>query len=86
MGLIAQIRFRLLPIWALLLPVLLPTVAWAGWGDENWGTMVWGGTPTASIPSLSGEGITVLAVLLLGLSYWLLAARRRRAKRSPLNS
>jgi len=27
-----------------------------------------------------------LAALLLGLSYWLLAARRRRAKRPLLNS
>jgi hypothetical protein len=86
MGLIAQIRFRVLPILALLLPVLLPAVATAGWGGENWGTMVWGGFPSADIPALPVEGVIALAALLLGLSYWLLAARRRRAKRQPLNS
>jgi len=74
-----------LPIPALLLTLLLPTVAPAGWGDENWGEMVWGaGAP--QIPSLPVEGIIAVAVLLLGLSYWLLAERRRSAKRPPLHS
>jgi hypothetical protein len=81
----AQTRSRVLPISALLLPVLLPNVASAGWGDENWGEMVWGaGAP--QIPALPVEGIAALAVLLLGLSSWFLAARRRRAKRAPLHS
>ena len=82
MNLIAEIRFRVLPIPALLLPVLLPTVATAGWGDENWGAMVWGGSRSVGIPSLQVEGIAALAALLLGLSYWLLAAWHRRSRRS----
>jgi hypothetical protein len=86
MGRNADIRFRLLTIPALLLPVLLPTVASAVWGDESWGEMVWGGSPIVDIPALPVEGIVALAVLLLGLSYWLLAARRRCAKRPSLNS
>jgi hypothetical protein len=81
----SQIRFRALPISALLLSLLLPTVASAGWGDENWGEMVWGAA-APQIPSLPIEGVVVLAVLLLGLSYWLLASRRRRVKRPPLHS
>jgi hypothetical protein len=78
-------RSRLLPIPALLVPVLLPAVAWAGWGDENWGEMVWGaGAP--QIPAMTVGGIVAVAALLLGLSYWPLAVRRRRAKRPPLDS
>jgi hypothetical protein len=85
MARIAQIRSRVLPISALLLPLLFPTAASAGWGDENWGEMVWGaGAP--QIPSLPVEGIVAVAALLLGLSYWLLAVRRRRGKRPPLHS
>jgi len=85
MGEFARIRFRVLSIPALLLSVLLPSVATAGWGDESWGEMVWGaGAP--QIPAMAVEGIVAVAALLLGLSYWLLASRRRRAKRPPLNS
>jgi hypothetical protein len=82
---IAQIRFRVLPISALLLPVLLPAVARAGWGDENWGEMVWGAA-APQIPSMPVEGVAALAALLLGLAYWLIAKRRRRAERTPLHS
>ena len=81
----AQIRSRVPPIPALLLPLLLPTVALAGWGDENWGEMVWGAA-APQIPSMPFAGIAALAVLLLGLSYWLLATRRRRAIRPPIHS
>ena len=81
----AQARSRVLPISGLLLPLLLPTVAWAGWGDENWGEMVWGGA-APPIPAMAVGGVVALAALLLGLSYWLLAARRRRVKRPPLHS
>jgi len=85
MARIAQTRSRVLPIPALLLPLLLPTIASAGWGDENWGAMVWGaGAP--QIPAMAVGGLVAVAALLLGLSYWLLAARRRRAKRPPLHS
>ncbi|MHC4109242.1 MAG: hypothetical protein ACYSTY_14265 [Planctomycetota bacterium] len=82
----AQTRSRVLPIPALLLPLLLPAIASAGWGDESWGTMVWGRFQLPEIPALPVEGIAALAVLLLGLSYWLLVARRRRAKRPSLHS
>jgi hypothetical protein len=73
------------PIPAFLLFVLLPTVAWAGWGDENWGETVWGAA-APQIPSVPFEGVVALAALLFGLSHWLLAMRRRRAKRPPLRS
>jgi hypothetical protein len=81
----ASPRSRVLPISALLLPLLVPTIASAGWGDENWGEMVWGaGAP--QIPALPVGGIVAVAALLLGLSYWLLAVRRRRSKRPTLHS
>jgi hypothetical protein len=86
MGRTTRTRFRQPPIWALLPALLLPTVASAGWGDEDWGSMVWGGPPTVDIPALPVEGIAALAGLLFGLCYWLLATRRRRAKRLPLHS
>ncbi len=72
-------RFRILPISAALLPLLRPDVAWAGWGDENWGAMVWGAA-APQIPSLPVGGMAALAAFLLVLSYWLLATRRRRTK------
>ncbi len=70
---------------SLVMASLLPTVASAGWGDENWGEMVWGAA-ASPIPSLPVEAIVALAAALLGLSYWILVARRRRAKRPLLNS
>jgi len=85
MARIAQIRSRVLPILALLLPLLLPAIASAGWGDESWRAMVWGaGAP--QIPAMAVGGLVAVAALLLGLSYWLLAARRRRSKRPLPNS
>jgi hypothetical protein len=81
----AWTRFRPLAIPALLLPLLLPALARAGWGDENWGEMVWG-VAAPQIPSMPVEGVAALAALLLGLSYGLLATRRRRANRPPLRS
>jgi hypothetical protein len=84
MGRIVLTRFRVLPIPAFVLSVLVPTVAWAGWGDENWGEMVWG-EAASQIPAMPVAGIVALAALLLCLSYWLFASRRRRAKRPPLH-
>jgi hypothetical protein len=85
MGRFTWTRFRALPIPAFLLSLLLPTVALAGWGGENWGAMVWGAA-APQIPSLPVEGIVALAVVFLGLSYWLLASRRRRGKGPALHS
>jgi hypothetical protein len=85
MGRIVLTRFRVLPIPAFVLPVLLPTVASAGWGGENWGEMVWGAA-APQIPAMPIAGVAALAALLLGLSYWLLAARRRPKKRPSLLS
>ena len=69
----------------LLLILVIPNVVSASWGDENWGEMVWG-SAAPQIPSMPVEGVVALAALLLGISYWLLASRRRRAKRPPLHS
>jgi hypothetical protein len=74
----------LLPIPAFFLPLLLPAAASAGWGDENWGEMVWGAA-APQIPAMAVGGVVAVAALFLGLSYWLLAIRRRRSKRPPLN-
>ena len=50
-------RFLLLVALATL---VLPSPALAGWGDENWGTMLWG--PPASVPALEWVGLLVLAL------------------------
>ena len=82
----APFLFRITAVFPLIsLLLVLPTVAWAGWGDTNWGEMVWG-SAAPQIPSMPVEGVAALAALLLGLSYWLLASRRRRAKRPLLHS
>jgi hypothetical protein len=85
MARIAPIRSRVLPIPALLLPLFLPAAASAGWGDENWGEMVWGAA-APQVPAMAVGGVVAVAALFLGLSYRLLAARRRRAKSPPLHS
>jgi hypothetical protein len=81
----ARTRFLPLAISTFLLLLLLPTVAWAGWGDENWGEMVWGAA-APQIPAMPIAGVAALAALILGLSYWLVTTRRRRANRPPLRS
>jgi hypothetical protein len=63
-------------LWCFL---LLPTIAWAGWGDENWGVMTWGGGITP-IPSLPPWGRIALLILLAALSSNLLVKRYRRAR------
>jgi hypothetical protein len=78
---IAQTRSRVLPISLLLLSPLFPTVASAGWGDENWGEMVWGSFAGVDIPALPAAGFAILVVVLFGASYWLLAVQRMRANR-----
>ena len=64
MGIFAQIRSRVLPVPALLLPNFVPAAASAGWGDENWGQMVWGaGAP--QIPAMTAGGIVAVALVFL---------------------
>lgn len=66
-------------IVALALSLLLPTIAWAGWGDENWGEMIWDSQITP-VPSLLLWGRIVLVILLAALPGSLLAKRFRRAR------
>jgi hypothetical protein len=68
--------FRAFTVITLALALLLPHVASAGWGDENWGEMVWGGA-MIPVPSLSTEGLIALAVLLVFASGTLLMRRRK---------
>ena len=63
----------------LVLLLLLPATAWAGWGTERWGEMVWG-EGTLSLPSLSVWGQLALAMLLLVLPGKLLLKRCRQVK------
>lgn len=71
-----RVRRRLTELgFGTLVVLFLPGVASAGWGDENWGEMVWGGGAPA-IPSMSLEGRILLALLLLVVSIVLLAKRR----------
>ena len=57
-----------------LILLVLPGTALAGWGDENWGTMLWG--VPVSVPSLPGIGLIVLAIALSAAAAWLLRRRR----------
>ena len=79
MALRTSARFRALHAPTLLVALLLPAVAWAGWGDESWGEMVWGGG-ILPLPALSVWGQIALVVLLLALPGGLLLMRRGRAK------
>jgi hypothetical protein len=63
---------------ALMLALVLPTVASAEWGTQNWGEMVWGGV-ASPIPSVPIAGLIALATLLL-LGAGALLARRRRIR------
>jgi hypothetical protein len=65
-----------LRVTTLVVALLLPGLAWAGWGDENWGEMLWSSSPP--IPAMSAERLIVLGVLLLLAGATLLACRRRR--------
>lgn len=68
-------RSREIRVLAFVAALLVPGVAAAGWGGENWGEMVWqGGAP--AIPSMPFAGRIVLAVLLLVVSITLLTKRR----------
>lgn len=58
---------------AVALALLCPGPAAAGWGDENWGQMLWG---LPRIPALSGEGLAALAcALVLAASIFLAKGR-----------
>jgi hypothetical protein len=60
---------------AMLMILFHPGIASAGWGNENWGEMIWGGDPTP-VPSMSIEGLIALAIFVLVLPSILLARRR----------
>ncbi len=70
---------RKFPVITLIVALLLPCLASAGWGDEKWGEMVWG-RAVIPVPSLSTEGLIALAILLVLASATLLARRRRGAR------
>ena len=76
---LASTRSRLLRAATLAVALLLPATAWAGWGTERWGQMVWG-EGILPLPSLSVWGQIALAILLLALPARLLLRRRRGAK------
>jgi hypothetical protein len=62
---------------ALLLAALTPSVAAAaGWGDENWGEMFWGG-PQSVVPTLPSAALLALAGLLAIAASALLRSRAR---------
>ncbi len=72
-------RTLLIAMVGLVVVLLLPATAWAGWGTERWGEMVWG-EGTLPLPSLSVWGQIALAILMLALPARLLLRRRRGAK------
>jgi len=59
---------------ALAAALTLPGQALAGWGDENWGTMLWG--LPVSVPALEWFGLGVLALGLSAMAAWTLRKRR----------
>ena len=52
----------------------LPGAAFAAWGDELWGIMIWG--ESLSVPTLPGFGLIVLAAALSATAAWRLRHRR----------
>ena len=52
----------------------IPSPALAGWGDDAWGTMVWG--ESVAVPGLPGIGLIELALALLAPAAWQLRKRR----------
>jgi hypothetical protein len=79
MARLASTGSRVLSVTTLLLIVLFPCAASAGWGDENWGEMVWG-RAVIPVPSMSIEGLIALTILLVLVSGTLFTRQRRRAK------
>jgi hypothetical protein len=54
--------------------LVLPGEALAGWGDENWGVLVWG--DAFSIPGLGLLGLAVLVTGLAATAVWTQCKRR----------
>ena len=73
-------RSRALSVAVLALILLVPCAAWAAWGAEIWGDMVWGqlgGAGATSLPSTSTRGRVALAIVLTIIPTALLVRRRR---------
>lgn len=69
-------QFRIRSLLAAVPALLLPSIARAGWGEENWGEMVWSFDIT-QVPSMSVGGLIALALALVsGASI----VRRRRER------
>jgi len=71
---------RAILIASLALFLLVPCVASAGWGNENWGEMVWGAA-AIPVPALSIKGLIALVVVLTLVPSALLARRRWGSRR-----
>ena len=54
--------------------LVIPGRVLAGWGDESWGSLIWGGA--ASVPGLGALELTLLAAGLAATAAWTLRKRR----------
>lgn len=75
MGWMRSRRVRRQWVWVAAWVAWIPKVAWAGWGDENWGQMVWGSS--ASLPSLSPAALLFLCASVVAVGARWMTRRRR---------
>ena len=73
-----RISTLLMRAWIVLIATsVFPSLALAGWGDDNWGTLVWGAAVSGpGVPGLGLLGLMVLAMGLAGTAAWTLRKRR----------
>ncbi|NRA10262.1 MAG: hypothetical protein HRU02_19060, partial [Myxococcales bacterium] len=69
---------RLHGLWLTLVAAfVLPGEALAGWGDDNWGAMMWSEIASPPLlPTLGIWGLTLLAMGLAATTAWTLRKRR----------